>query len=184
MSRNYCAGLLDVNVNVTYMAAMLVKAQTKTETSSWSIREFSELFEITPRALRFYEDKDLISPDRSTGARIYGAVEHTKMTNILRAKRLGFTLDDIKVVLDVTDGRVTDRAELVTRRSNFQRVIKSLKRRRTDIDILSQHLTELCQIMDEQLENTDENTEVIQLAEAYDQAFRQHLSSENHLNEI
>lgn len=163
---------------------MLLKAQKDSEELSWSIREFSELFEITPRALRFYEDKDLISPSRETGSRIYGPVEHTKMTNILRAKRLGFSLGDIKVVLDVTDGRVTNRAELETRRHNFERVIKSLKRRRTDIDILSQHLTELCQIMDEQLENSDENADVIELAEAYDQAFRQHLSSENHLNDL
>lgn len=151
---------------------------------TWSIREFSEIFEITPRALRFYEDKGLISPCRDTGSRIFGPIEHSKMTNIQRAKRLGFTLDDIKVVLDVTDGRVTARDELVKRRSNFERVIKSLKRRRADIDILSQHLMELCQIMDEKLENSDENAEAILLAEAYDRAFRQHLSSENHLTDL
>ena len=103
------------------------------------------------------------------------------MTNILRAKRLGFSLDDIKIVLDVTDGRVTDRSELSTRRDNFERVIKSLKRRRTDIDVLSRHLTELCRIMDEKLENTDENAEVVQLAEAYDRAFQKHFSTDNQL---
>ncbi len=159
-------------------------AQNLSEDPTWSIREFSEIFEITPRAIRFYEDKGLISPNREAGTRIFGLVEHVKMTSILRAKRLGFTLDDIKVVLDVTDGRITDRAELLTRRDSFERVIKSLQRRRTDIDVLSRHLGELCQIMTDKLDNTDENSEVVQLAEAYDDAFRKHLSSENHLNEI
>lgn len=147
--------------------------------NTWSIREFAEQFEITPRALRFYEDKGLINPDRESGTRVFGPVEHTKMTSILRAKRLGFTLDDIKSVLDVTDGRITDRTELAERKSGFEKVIQSLTRRKTDIDILTRDMSELCRIMDEKLLNTDENTEAIQLAEAYDEAFRQHLSSDN-----
>jgi len=161
---------------------MSANLQSKPD-QTWTIREFSELFEITPRTLRFYEDKGLISPNRASGARTFGPVEHTKLTSILRAKRLGFTLEDIKTVLDVTDGRVTNRAEILNRRSNFERVIKSLQRRRMDIDVLSHELTELIRVLDDQLENTDENTDVIQLAEAYDIAFQKHLSPELPLND-
>lgn len=149
--------------------------------ATWSIREFSNIFEITPRAVRFYEDKGLISPDRESGTRVFGPADHTRMTSILRAKRLGFTLDDIKVVLDVTDGRITDRADIAQRSANFKKVIKSLNRRKTDIDILTHEMSKLCQIMDEKLANTDENSEVIELANAYEQAFAEHFSSDNQL---
>ncbi len=101
------------------------------------------------------------------------------MISILRAKRLGFTLDDIKVVLDVTDGRITDREELAQRSSNFKKVIKSLSRRKTDIDILTRDMNELCRIMDDKLENTEANTEVVQLANAYDAAFKDYFASDN-----
>jgi len=148
---------------------------------SWSIREFSDLFEITPRAVRFYEDKGLISPDRESGTRIFDAADHVRMTNILRAKRLGFTLDDIKVVMDVTDGRITDRAEIAQRSANFKKVIKSLNRRKTDIDILTRDMNELCRIMDEKLETADENAEVVELANAYDAAFQDYFASDNQL---
>jgi len=147
--------------------------------SAWSIREFSDLFDITPRAVRFYEDKGLISPNRESGTRVFGAADHTRMISILRAKRLGFTLDDIKVVLDVTDGRITDREELAQRSSNFKKVIKSLSRRKTDIDILTRDMNELCRIMDDKLENTEANTEVVQLANAYDAAFKDYFASDN-----
>jgi len=160
---------------------MIVNGEKVPAKTTWSIREFSDIFEITPRAVRFYEDKGLITPNRESGTRVFGAVEHVRMTNILRAKRLGFTLDDIKVVMDVTDGRITDRAEIAQRRGNFAKVIKSLNRRKTDIDILTQDMSELCRIMDEQLANTDENAEAIELANAYEAAFEQHFSSDNQL---
>ena len=143
----------------------------------WGIQEFADLFEVTPRAIRFYEDKGLLNPSRESGSRVFGANDHARLTRILRAKRLGFTLDDIKVVLDVTDGVVTDRPELVQRRQNFEKVIQSLKKRRKDIEILTQEMGELCRVIDEHLENSPNNN-VTYLAEAYENAFRQHLSHE------
>jgi len=160
---------------------MPVNGEKPSVRSSWSIREFSELFEVTPRAIRFYEDKGLISPDRESGTRIFGPAEHVRMTSILRAKRLGFTLDDIKVVLDVTDGRITDRSELAQRSANFKKVIASLNRRKTDIDILTREMSKLCQIMDDKLSASDENSEVTELANAYEQAFAEHFSTDNQL---
>ncbi len=164
-----------------YGVGMSASAHNGSGESIWSIREFSDYFEITPRAVRFYEDKGLISPDRESGTRVFGPIERAKMTNILRAKRLGFTLDDIKTVMDVADGHVTDRAELIQRKNNFEKVIQSLNRRKTDIDVLTRDMGELCRIMSEQLENTDENAEAIQLAQDYERAFAEHFSSDNQL---
>ena len=149
----------------------------KTE-QTWGIQDFADLFEVTPRAIRFYEDKGLINPSRESGSRIFGLEDHGRLIRILRAKRLGFTLDDIKAVLDVTDGVVTDRAELIQRRSNFEKVISSLKRRRKDIEVLVKEMGEICTIIDDHLAQTPDNTNVTSLAEAYENAFREHLSHE------
>ena len=172
---------LDVNVNVTYIASMtqngVVLEPTGTK-QNWGIQEFADLFEVTPRAIRFYEDKGLLSPSRESGSRVFGPEDHGRLTRILRAKRLGFTLDDIKAVLDVTDGNITDRAELIQRRSNFEKVINSLKRRRKDIEILALEMGELCALIDEHLEKTPDSTNVPSLAAAYEDAFREHFSHE------
>ena len=136
-----------------------------------------DLFEVTPRAIRFYEDKGLINPSRESGSRIFGLEDHGRLTRILRAKRLGFTLDDIKALW--TYGRRCDRpGELTQRRSNFEKVITSLKRRRKDIEILVKEMGEICTIIDDHLAQTPDNTNVTSLAEAYENAFREHLSHE------
>jgi DNA-binding transcriptional MerR regulator len=62
---------------------------------------------ITARTLRFYEDRGLISPQRAGNARIYSARDRARMILILRGKRLGFSLREIKEYLDLYD---TDRS--------------------------------------------------------------------------
>lgn len=165
---------------------MLFDNHTDTETdgliyageSAWGIHDVAEKFGITPRAIRFYEAKGLLSLSRQAGARIFVRTDIARLERILRAKRLGFTLDDIKVVLDVTDGKVTDRDELSTRRDNFKRVIQSLKRRRKDIETLVNEMGELCHVIDEHLENTEQDAGGLPLAAAYEEAFRQHLADD------
>ena len=84
----------------------------KKQNVQWGIKSFAEIFDVTPRTIRFYEDKGLLSPDRSNGVRVFRPEDRIRFEKIMRGKRLGFTLDDIKEVLDVTDGHVTDRIEL------------------------------------------------------------------------
>jgi len=110
--------------------AVLDKRQDNTNRSSWGIREFADMFDVTPRTIRFYEDKGLLTPARNAGARVFNAEDYVRFERIMRAKRIGFTLDDIKEVLDVTDGHITDRVELLRRKKNFEMVIRTLKRRR------------------------------------------------------
>lgn len=70
---------------------------------TWSITELSLEFEITPRAIRFYEDMGLITPVREGQRRIYGARERIRLKLILRGKRLGFSLGEIREILDMYD---------------------------------------------------------------------------------
>lgn len=147
----------------------------------WGIQEFADLFNVTPRAVRFYEDKGLLNPSRESGARVFSHKDHARLSRILRAKRLGFTLDDIKTVMDVTDGVVTDRSMLAARRDSFHQVIADLKHRRKDIDVLTSELTDLCAIIDTHLESTEDVPMVTLMAQAYEEAFRDHFADERHL---
>ena len=68
-----------------------------------TITELAEQLGVTARAIRFYEDKGLISPARAGASRVYTRRELARMQLILRGKRLGFSLRDIKQFLDLYD---------------------------------------------------------------------------------
>jgi DNA-binding transcriptional MerR regulator len=68
-----------------------------------TVTELAKELDITARALRFYEDKGLITPGRVANARIYSNRERARMILILRGKRLGFSLREIKDYLDLYD---------------------------------------------------------------------------------
>jgi len=101
-----------------------------------------------------------------------------RFERIMRAKRIGFTLDDIKQVMDVTDGHITDRVELLRRKKNFETVIRSLQRRREDIDVISKNMTEICAVITQNVENATDNDGVFDLAAAYDAKFKQTMADD------
>lgn len=145
--------------------------------SDWGIADVAAHFEITPRALRFYEDKGLIAPKRTKGSRQFSHMDRERLDKILRAKRLGFSLEDIREVLEVTDGVITERAELLRRKENFKRVVKTLRTRRRDIEIVAKDLLGLCAVI-EDYEKSEPDTGVFQFAGAYEAMFREHLDED------
>lgn len=75
-----------------------------------TIREMCDAFDITPRALRFYESQALISPRRDGQRRLYSSRDRARLKLILRGKRFGFSLAEIRELLDlydIGDGQVT-----------------------------------------------------------------------------
>ncbi len=66
-----------------------------------TIREMCDAFDVTPRTLRFYEAKELLSPIRKGAQRLYTRRERARLTIILRGKRFGFSLEDIRQVLNL-----------------------------------------------------------------------------------
>ena len=147
----------------------------------WSIQAFADMFDTTPRALRFYESKGLLSPAREAGGRVFGPAEFARLERIQRAKRLGFTLDDIREVFEVIDGEVADRGELLRRRGNFERVLGGLGRRRADIDSVAEDMRELVGQIDAHLEAqpgaSGDDATIFEFAQAYNDRLQRSLQS-------
>ena len=70
---------------------------------TWSITDLCDEFSVTPRALRFYEDEGLIRPERQGLARIYSWRDRARLAWILRGKRVGFSLAEIREMIDLYD---------------------------------------------------------------------------------
>lgn len=80
----------------------------------FGITELCREFDITLRALRFYEDKGLLSPRRVNGARVYTRRDRARLTLILRAKAIGSPLSEIKRYLDLYGDQGEGRAQQLT----------------------------------------------------------------------
>ncbi len=77
-----------------------------------TISQMCEQFSVTPRALRFYEDKELLEPARKGTQRLYSARDRARLTLILRGKRCGFSLEDIRQLLAMYDHSGSNEAQL------------------------------------------------------------------------
>ncbi len=100
---------------------------------TFSITQLAEEFGITTRAIRFYEDKDLLHPARAGQTRIYSVRDRVRLQLILQGKRVGFTLAEIREILDIYDLR-GHAEQLELTRKKFRTQIEKLKEQREDID--------------------------------------------------
>jgi DNA-binding transcriptional MerR regulator len=80
---------------------MRPQPEASTAPRLYSIGDLAAEFGLSPRAIRFYEDQGLLGPQRIGGNRIYGPGDRARLQLILRGKRLGFALADIKELLDL-----------------------------------------------------------------------------------
>ena len=85
----------------------------RTDSLTFTISDLATEFALTTRAIRFYEDEGLISPRRSGRSRIYGDRERVRIKLILRGKRLGLSLAEIRELLDLYEVNKSERAQLV-----------------------------------------------------------------------
>ena len=121
---------------------------------TWTIAQVAEEFDVTHRTVRHYEDLGLIAPERRGTQRVYHRRDRTRLGLILRGKRLGFPLEEIRTIIDLYDrprgkasqleyvlGQIDERrADLEQRRRDLEDALTELaefeRRCRTDLDRL------------------------------------------------
>lgn len=91
--------------------SLLTPAPPDRPTDVMTIRQMCDSFNVTPRTLRFYEAKELLTPIRQGTRRLFTRRDRARLKLILRGKRFGFSLEDIRQTLDLYDRDGSDRAQ-------------------------------------------------------------------------
>ena len=121
----------------------------------YSIGDMCDAFGVTARALRFYEDEDLIAPERRGTTRLYTDRDRARLTWILRGKSVGFSLNDIRELLDLYDVGDQQHTQMLATRDRCRDRINALHRQKKDIDATLAELEEFCGFLDERLDQKD-----------------------------
>jgi DNA-binding transcriptional MerR regulator len=125
------------------------------EARSWTVGELADELGVTTRTLRFYESEGLISPRRAGMQRVYGPRERTRLKLILRGKRFGMTLAEIREIVDMYDGAASsERRQLEKLLARLDEIAGDLRARQADLrrtltevsDVAEQCRTRLAQL--------------------------------------
>ena len=122
------------------------KEQDRSRT--YSITQLCKEFEVTPRTLRFYEQKGLLSPARRGWTRLFSYRDRARLALILRGKRVGFTLEEIKEMLDLynlKDGQLT---QLRVASTKMRERLNALHVQKTELDLAIEDLERSVEIVD------------------------------------
>ena len=110
------------------------------ERGEFSIGELASEFDVTPRAIRFYEDHGLLAPKRAGQRRIYSLRDRTRLKLTLRGKRLGLSLSEVRELIDMYEPGRDERPQLERFLALLEAHKASLLQQRADIEA---QLTEL-----------------------------------------
>jgi len=116
---------------------------TGTAERTWTIAEVADEFGVTLRTIRFYEDRGLIAPERRGQQRMFRPRDKVRLALILRGKRLGFSLGEIRTIVDMYDAEPGEAGQLRYLLEQIEVRRAELEQRRRDIE---QTLAELDQV--------------------------------------
>ena len=116
----------------------------KVQDRTFTITELADEFDLTTRAIRFYEDKGLLTPRRQGQSRIYSPRDRARLILIVRGKNVGLQLAEIKEILDLYDLKDGCSTQTKVAIDKFQSRIQSLERQKSEIDLQIRLLEEGC----------------------------------------
>ena len=157
----------------------VTKSVSAAEARTYSISELAREFGVTARALRFYEDKDLLHPARDGMTRVYSHRDRARLTLIIRGKRVGLPLADIRDILDLYSIGGDKRIQLRATLEKFRNQIVELEKQRSDIDTALEELTKGIAWAEEQLKSTGPGEETSEKLRAYDAVARSRMEDQD-----
>ena len=101
---------------------------------TWTIADLADEFDVTHRTIRHYEELGLISPERRGTVRIFHRRDRTRLALILRGKRIGFPLDEIRTIIDMYDETPGEAGQLAYLLEQIAARRADLEQRRADIE--------------------------------------------------
>ncbi len=115
----------------------------KEKNETYSITELSQEFNITPRSIRHYEDKELILPQRSGSQRIYRKGDKVRLQLIMRGKRIGFSLSEIKEIISMYDAPSGEQKQTKLLAEKITERREALYQQQKDIAVMLDELSKL-----------------------------------------
>ena len=111
-----------------------METETETDRGEFSISDLAREFDVTPRAIRFYEDQGQLAPRRDGQRRIYTPRDRTRLKLTLRGKRLGLSLSEIRELIDMYEPGRDERPQLERFLAVLETHKASLLRQRADLE--------------------------------------------------
>ncbi|HHN73482.1 MAG TPA: MerR family DNA-binding transcriptional regulator [Thermopetrobacter sp.] len=115
---------------------------------TYTITQLCREFGVTPRALRFYEQKGLLHPSRRGWTRIFSHRDRARLKLILRGKKVGFTLAEIKEMLDLYNLRDGQVSQLKLASRKMRERLHALRQQRVELEEAIADLERTCEIID------------------------------------
>ena len=110
---------------------------------TFTIAEIAQELGVTHRTIRYYEDKGLVTPERRGTLRVFHPRDRTRLRLVLRGKRLGFPLDEIRTIVDMYDEQPGESGQLAYLLDQIEERRGDLWQRRHDVDAALAELDDL-----------------------------------------
>ncbi|MGE3872903.1 MAG: MerR family DNA-binding transcriptional regulator [Parvibaculaceae bacterium] len=122
---------------------------------TYSITELCREFDVTPRTLRFYEQKGLLHPDRRGWTRLFSYRDRARLQLILRGKKVGFSLEEIKEMLDLYNLRDGQLTQLRVSSTKFRERLEALRKQRVELEDAISDLEKTITVVDGMLKERE-----------------------------
>ncbi|MGQ4877089.1 MerR family transcriptional regulator [Billgrantia sp. LNSP4103-1] len=138
-------------------ATTTVNGSLARQRRTYSIGELARMFEVTPRTIRFYEQEGLLAPERRGQTRIYHEKDRVRLKLTLRGKRLGFSLAEIREVIEMYDAMPDGNARqlkrlleiLADKRNNMERQLEDIRLMQRELDDVETRAREVLERLDQ-----------------------------------
>lgn len=121
-------------IAATRQPATRMTSPSATERAEYTIGELAREFDVTPRAIRFYEDQGLLAPKRIGQRRVYAQRDRTRLKLTLRGKRLGLTLSEIRELIEMYEPGRDERPQLERFLAVLENHKSALEQQRADLE--------------------------------------------------